>query len=88
MTVIAGIIIYLLTFWTLLFAILPWGNHAPDTPEKGMAGSAPAHPRIKQKFLICAGLSAVIWLIIFALVQLEIINFYEISRQMVLEDKS
>lgn len=88
MSIVAGIIIYLLTFWTLLFAILPWGNHTPEKLEKGMAGSAPARPRIKQKFLICAGLSAVIWVIIFALVQFEVIDFYEISREMVMEDKS
>ena len=88
MSVVAGIIVYLMIFWTLLFAILPWGNHAPAKTETGMAGSAPARPRIKQKFLICGGISAVIWVIIFALVQFEVINFYEMSREMVMEDKS
>jgi len=52
-----------------------------------MAGSAPAKPRIKQKFLICAGLSLVIWFIIFLLVHYGLIDFYEISREMVEEDK-
>jgi len=88
MTIFAGIIVYLLTFWTLLFAILPWGNHAPEKLEKGMAGSAPARPRIKEKFLICAGVSAIVWLIIYALVHFQVIDFFEISRQMVMEDKA
>lgn len=88
MTIFAGIIVYLMVFWTLLFAVLPWGNKTPDELETGMAGSAPAKPRIKQKFLICAGLSAVIWLIIFVLVHYGVIDFYEISREMALEDKA
>ncbi len=87
MTIFGGIIVYLLVFWTTLFAILPWGNKANDTPEAGMAGSAPANPRIKQKFLITFIISTVIWLIIMTLIHLEIIDFYEISRQMVREDE-
>lgn len=88
MTITAGLITYFLTFWTILFAILPWGNRAAESYETGMAGSAPANPRIKQKFIVTAALSAVIWVIIFLLVHFEIIDFYEISREMVMEDKN
>lgn len=86
MTIFAGIVVYLLVFWTILFTVLPWGNQAPDVPEKGMAGSAPINPRIKQKFIITALLSAVIWGMIFFLVQSNVIDFYEISREMIAED--
>ena len=86
MTIFTGIIVYLLVFWSLLFMILPWGNHASESPEAGMAGSAPANPRIKQKFLITFVLSWVIWGIIALLIHIEVIDFYEISRQMVEED--
>lgn len=86
MTILGGVIVYLLVFWTILFAVLPWGNKAKEVPEAGMAGSAPANPRIKQKFLITLGVSTVIWLVIMTLIHLQIIDFYEISRQMVEED--
>lgn len=88
MTILGSVIVFLLVFWTTLFAVLPWGNQARDTPEKGMAGSAPANPRIKQKFFITLAISTVIWLIIMTLIYFEVIDFYEISRQMVMEDEA
>lgn len=88
MNVFTGIVVYLMIFWTLLFAILPWGNNAPHKIEEGMAGSAPENPRIKQKFMICAGLSVLIWLVIFLLIHFQVVDFFEMSRQMILEDKS
>ena len=86
MTIFTGVIVYLLVFWTVLFTILPWGNRAKETAEKGMAGSAPANPRIKQKFLITFIVSTIIWVIIAILIHLEIIDFYKIAREMVAED--
>lgn len=87
MSIFTGIIVYLLVFWTVLFMVLPWGNHAAETPETGMAGSAPANPRIKQKFLVTFVVASVIWSVIAILINLEVVDFYEISRQMVAEDK-
>ncbi|MCI5059709.1 MAG: DUF1467 family protein [Alphaproteobacteria bacterium] len=66
--------------------ILPWGNRAPENSETGMAGSAPANPRIKEKFLITGGISLMIWGVVFALVHFEVIDFYAVARDMVKED--
>jgi predicted secreted protein len=87
MTIFTGIIVYLLVFWTVLFTVLPWGNRAAAEPEPGMAGSAPANPRIKQKFLITFVISTIVWSLIAILIHMEIIDFYAISREMVAEDK-
>jgi predicted secreted protein len=86
MTIFTGVIVYLMIFWTTLFAVLPWGNRAKEEPEIGMAGSAPANPRIKQKFIITFIISTIIWLIIATLIHLEVIDFYAISREMIAED--
>jgi len=86
MTIFTGVIVFLLIFWTVLFTVLSWGNKARAKPEKGMAGGAPANPRIKQKFLITLGISTILWVIIFSLIQMEVIDFYEISREMVKQD--
>lgn len=86
MSIFTGIIVYLLIFWVTLFAVLPWGN-APDqekAPED--MGGAPANPRIKQKFLITAGVSVILWGIVFALIKSDVIDFYAIARQMTEED--
>jgi predicted secreted protein len=88
MSIFTGVIVYLLVFWTVLFAVLPWGNKAKEEAEVGMAGSAPANPRIKQKFLITFIISTIIWGIVTILIHLEIIDFYAIARDMVAEDAS
>lgn len=86
MTVFTGVIVYMLIFWTVLFGVLPWGNRAPDHYEQGMMGGAPANPRIKQKFIITAIISTVLWVVIALLIHFEVVDFYEIARQMKEED--
>jgi len=86
MSIFTSVIVFLLVFWTVLFMVLPWGNKARDISETGMANSAPSNPRIKQKFLITLGISIVIWGIVFTLVSLQVIDFHEISRQMIIDD--
>ncbi len=87
MSIFTGIMVYLMIFWTVLFAVLPWGNKTVDIPEGGQAGSAPVNPRIQKKFLITAIISTILWGIIFILVKIEIIDFYQIARDMAAEDK-
>lgn len=88
MNLFTGIILYLLLFWTSLFAVLPWGNRPPEGEElqSGNAGSAPVNPRIKQKFMATAVVAAILWGIVFALIHFGVIDFYGIARQMSEED--
>jgi len=88
MGIFTGVILYLMIFWTVLFAVLPWGNKPADNLEEGNAGSAPANPRIKQKFLITAIVSIAIWAVIAALIHLEVIDFFAIAEGMKQEDLS
>ena len=88
MTIFSGVIVYLMIFWTVLFMILPWGNRRAENHQEGNAASAPANPRIKQKFMITALVSVFIWCIIAYLIHIEVIDFYEISRQMIAEDNA
>jgi predicted secreted protein len=67
-----AIAIYLTIWWTVLFAVLPWGvvSHAEAGIDKGDGGDpgAPVDPKIKQKFLLTTAIATVvfglIWLII------------------------
>ena len=85
MGLVSGIVVYLITWWTLLFAVLPWGverhAHTEDT-QLGNVTSAPKNPRLRQKFIITTVLSAVIWVIIYVLIEIDIINFHEIANTM------
>jgi len=74
-----SIAIFLTIWWTVLFAVLPWGvtSHAEAGIDKGDGGDpgAPVDPKLKQKFFTTTWISvvvfAVLWLIIhFGLVKL------------------
>ncbi len=82
MSWISGLFVYFITYWTVLFCVLPWGNHAEPNPQLGHAPSAPANPRLKQKFIATAIVAAVIWIIIFVLVKVEVISFHDAARTM------
>ncbi len=88
MGIFTGIILYVMIFWLLIFMVLPWGNKVDETVETGNSTGAPANPRIKQKFMITAGLSVVVWVIVFSLIHFQVIDFYAIAKQMTQEDFS
>ena len=75
----AYVAIYLVVWWTVLFAVLPLGvvSHAEAGIDKGDGGDpgAPVDPKLKKKFLtttwISAAVFAVLWLVIrFGLIEL------------------
>ncbi len=88
MDLLTFLFVYLLTFWTLLFCVLPWGNR-PEEGEKPahLAPGAPAFARIKKKFLITAVLSLVVTAGIFTLIKIDIIDFHDAARSMAAEDR-
>ena len=62
MTVYTGIMMFVVIWWTVIFAVLPWGNNQPpDVVEKGHATSAPAKPRLLIKFAVTTAIAAAIW---------------------------
>lgn len=71
MTYTLGIAIYFVIWWTVLFAVLPWGlktqaedgEIVPGTPE-----SAPANPKILRLFLINTLVSALVFAVFLAVV--------------------
>jgi predicted secreted protein len=79
---VSGVVVFFITWWTVLFAVLPWGNKPPEEPEPGHAPSAPAKPRLLLKFGITTVITAVIWLIIFALIESDLISFRDMARGM------
>jgi predicted secreted protein len=73
-----AICVYLTIWWTVLFAVLPWGiqSHAEAGIDKGDGGDpgAPVDPKLKRKFFTTTWISA----IVFALLWLTI-RFHWIS---------
>ena len=84
----SGIVAFILIWWVSLFIVLPWGNNPDHDAEQGIATSAPAKPRILLKFMVTTGISVVLWSILYILVRMDIIDFFDIAEQMMVEDKA
>ncbi len=57
-----GCVLFVLIWWTALFAVLPLGtNPVPDPDAASGWRGAPARARIGRKLLITTLVSAVIW---------------------------
>lgn len=80
MGLFTGIFVFLLIWWTALFAVLPFGLKAQGVHLTG--AGAPENPKIKQKFLMTTLVSVIIWLIIYALIAADIIDFHDLAKTM------
>ncbi len=87
MNIASAIVVYLIAWWMIFFMVLPWGNAPVDDPELGHAASAPAKPRLRLKFLVTTAIATVVWLVIYLLIKVDVLDFYAMSEQMMKEDK-
>jgi predicted secreted protein len=58
-----ALVLYLLIWWTVLFAVLPFGTKpvADADPATGWRG-APERPRMGRKVLVTTAVATLIWL--------------------------
>ncbi|HEX2582381.1 MAG TPA: DUF1467 family protein [Dongiaceae bacterium] len=57
----AQIFTYVMIWWVIFFAILPWGIQQPAQPERGHDRGAPLRHDLKRKFWITSGISLFVW---------------------------
>jgi predicted secreted protein len=73
MTVATGIAMYIVIWWTVLFAILPLGVRPTTEPGgRGQMTGAPEKPMMGKKVLWTSIAAAAVWLLIFAVVQSDL----------------
>ena len=82
MGILGSIVVYFMIWWTVLFAVLPWGVRRNDGAVAGADAGAPEQPNLGRKFIITSVISAVIWLVVYALVSSGIISFRELAERM------
>ncbi|HEX6980520.1 MAG TPA: DUF1467 family protein [Alphaproteobacteria bacterium] len=80
MSLATGIAVYVVVWWIVLFAVLPWGVRSPDQPVRGHAESAPENPRLLLKAVVTTLIAGIVWFGIYALVQSDWISFREMAR--------
>ncbi|PCI01778.1 MAG: hypothetical protein COB76_00575 [Alphaproteobacteria bacterium] len=82
MGLLTAVFTFLLIWWMVLFTVLPWGNRQPKNPETGMAYGAPENPNMKKKLIATTIVSFIVLGIIYACVEMNIIDFRGIAREM------
>jgi predicted secreted protein len=72
-----GIVVYLLIWWTALFAVLPIGTRPVEEPDPEAGGwrGAPTRPHLLRKIIGTTVLSAVLWLGAYALIESDLVSF-------------
>ena len=72
-----GIAAYVVIWWVVIFAVLPFGIRPTDEGDLGHAAGAPANPRLWFKAGVTTLVAAVLWLALFLLVNSNLISFRE-----------
>jgi len=69
-------VLYVLIWWTALFAVLPLGTNPVPEPDQatGWRG-APEHPQLLRKLLLTTLVSTVIWGIVVGLIESDWLSF-------------
>ncbi len=75
MGLVTGIVVYVIIWWLVLLAVLPWGVRVPEETDKGFATSAPANPRLWLKAGVTSVIAAVLWAVVYAVIESGLISF-------------
>jgi predicted secreted protein len=76
---VSGVAVYIIIWWLVIFLVLPWGVQTVSAEDvaRGHAPSAPRRPRIRLKAAVTTLVAAVLWLIVYAVIESGVISFVE-----------
>ena len=81
MGITGSIIVYVLIWWIIFFSVLPVGIQSNKEPFKdkieGMDPGAPKNPKIAKKFLVTSIIATIIFVVIYYLVKIDLLNLRE-----------
>ena len=81
MGITGSIIVYVIIWWIIFFSVLPIGIQSNKEVFKekveGMDPGAPKNPKIAKKFLITTIITSIIFVVIYYLVKLNLLNLRE-----------
>jgi predicted secreted protein len=58
---IGSIFVYIVIWWVVLFAVLPWGIQREANPQLGHDPGAPVMPHLKRKIIATTLITFVLW---------------------------
>ncbi len=81
MGITGSIIVYVLIWWIIFFSVLPVGiqsnKEAFREKIEGIDPGAPKNPKIAKKFLITTIITSIIFIVIYYLVEFDLLNLRE-----------
>jgi predicted secreted protein len=77
MSWVTGAAVYVVLWWIVLFAVLPFGVRPSPEGDPGERAGAPANPRMLAKVVATTLISLAIWGCLIAAVQTGLISFRE-----------
>ncbi len=72
-----GLMVYLVIWWTVLFAVLPLGVKKVENPGRGQEHGSPERPQLVRKAVITTIVAAVLWIGFYILHQSDYFSFRE-----------
>jgi predicted secreted protein len=75
MTWATGIMVYVVIWWTVIFAVLPLGVRRAQDPVPGTERGAPERPELLRKILVTSAVAAVVWLLWYVVWGLDVFSF-------------
>ena len=81
MGITGSIVVYVILWWIVFFSVLPVGiqsnKEAFREKLEGIDPGAPKNPKIAQKFLITTIITSIIFILIYYLVKIDLLNLRE-----------
>lgn len=74
MTWLQGLVAYVVIWWVVIFAVLPFGVRAVEEDDVGYAAGAPANPRLWLKAGVTTLVAAVIWVGLYFLTRSDLLS--------------
>lgn len=76
MGIATGIFTFLIIWWLVLFAVLPFGVQSQSEADDIVPGTepaAPVHHRMPIKLAVTTGVTAVLWIVVYFVISLDLI---------------
>jgi predicted secreted protein len=83
MSLATAVAIYFLIWWTVLFAVLPWGVRSQQeggSVAPGTDPGAPSMPRLKRKLVLTTIVAALVFALWYAIYTYRLITIDDLAR--------
>ena len=79
---VSGIVVYTITWWVVLFAVLPWRVTTSAPKGRGEMAGAPDNPHLLYKAMWTTIIATIIFIGIYAVIASDLISFQDMADRM------